>query len=127
MFSVKLYFYSFDKNSNSWNFDPKHTPSTNASEIAKPIFEATSGFEEEIGKGVGIDVQLISEVNIENEVFIEKNFTKQEIIYCRSQPSPHSSFAGKWAGKEAVIKAISNACPGKVIWSGGHAAPMHEW
>ncbi|CCH46337.1 fatty-acid synthase complex protein, putative [Wickerhamomyces ciferrii] len=57
-------------------------------------------------KNVGVDVELISSINIENETFIERNFTEAEIKYCQSAPSPQSSFAGTWSAKEAVFKAL---------------------
>jgi fatty acid synthase subunit beta len=39
---------------------------------------------------------------------VERNFTAAEIEYCKSQPDSHASFAGRWAAKEAVIKAVSS-------------------
>jgi fatty acid synthase subunit alpha len=57
-------------------------------------------------KNVGVDVELISSINVDNEVFIERNFTNAEITYCKSAPSPQSSFAGTWSAKEAVFKAL---------------------
>lgn len=55
---------------------------------------------------VGVDVEDISAINIENETFIERNFTAQEVTYCRSAPNPQSSFAGRWSAKEAVFKSL---------------------
>ncbi|ODV95607.1 hypothetical protein PACTADRAFT_42750 [Pachysolen tannophilus NRRL Y-2460] len=57
-------------------------------------------------KGVGVDVELLSAVNISNETFVERNFTEAEISYCSSAPSPQSSFTGTWSAKEAVFKAL---------------------
>ncbi|KAJ3123590.1 3-oxoacyl-[acyl-carrier-protein] synthase [Physocladia obscura] len=77
--------------------------------------------------GVGIDVQLISEINIDNAIFIERNFTAAEISYCSASASPESSYAGKWAAKEAVIKAISSlSTTSSPIWTKGSAAPLAE-
>lgn len=71
-------------------------------------------------KGVGVDVQLIGEVNILSETFLDRNFTIAEQEYCRSQPDPRASFAGRWAGKEAVVKALCNATDGvKPDWLEG--------
>ena len=39
-------------------------------------------------KGVGCDVQLTVEVNMDDATFVERNFTDQEIEHCRSQPDP---------------------------------------
>ncbi|PKS09122.1 hypothetical protein jhhlp_003736 [Lomentospora prolificans] len=55
---------------------------------------------------IGVDVEDISAINIENETFITRNFTKAEIDYCRQAPSPQSSFAGRWSAKEAVFKSL---------------------
>ena len=56
--------------------------------------------------GVGVDVELITSINVENDTFIERNFTPQEIEYCNAQPSVQSSFAGTWSAKEAVFKSL---------------------
>ncbi|ORY65185.1 fatty acid synthase subunit alpha [Pseudomassariella vexata] len=55
---------------------------------------------------VGVDVEDIMAINIENDTFIERNFTDLEIEYCRKTPSPQSSFAGRWSAKEAVFKSL---------------------
>ena len=47
-----------------------------------------------------------------NPTFVERNFTDAEIAYCRSQPSPPSSFAARWVGKEAVFKSLGVASKG---------------
>lgn len=38
--------------------------------------------------------------------FIERCFTPAEIEYCRSKAEPAVHFAGRWAAKEAVYKAL---------------------
>ncbi|KAF2743157.1 hypothetical protein M011DRAFT_481111 [Sporormia fimetaria CBS 119925] len=68
---------------------------------------------------IGVDVERIAAVNIENETFIERNFTEQEIAYCQKAPSPQSSFAGKWSAKEAVFKSLG-------VQSKGAGAAMKE-
>jgi fatty acid synthase subunit alpha len=55
---------------------------------------------------VGVDVEDIAAINIENDTFVERNFTEREIAYCRKMPSPQSSFAGRWSAKEAVFKSL---------------------
>ena len=61
---------------------------------------------------VGVDVELISNINIENGTFLERNFTSQEIAYCSKQACPRSSFAGTWSAKEAVFKSLSTESKG---------------
>lgn len=61
---------------------------------------------------VGVDVEDIASINIENETFVERNFTAREIEYCKQAPSPQSSFAGRWSAKEAVFKSLGVASKG---------------
>lgn len=68
---------------------------------------------------VGVDVESISAINIENEAFIDRNFTVKEQQYCRQAPSAQSSFAGRWSAKEAVFKSLGVA-------SKGAGAPLKE-
>lgn len=42
-----------------------------------------------------------------SQTFRERNFTAAEIEYCSSAPDSDASFAGRWAAKEAVFKALS--------------------
>jgi fatty acid synthase subunit alpha len=67
----------------------------------------------------GVDVESIDAVNIENETFIERNFTQTEIDYCRKAPNPQASFTGKWSAKEAVFKSFKVA-------SRGAGAPLKD-
>ncbi|KAF8199703.1 fatty acid synthase [Pholiota molesta] len=69
--------------------------------------------------GVGVDQELISSVPSHNPTFVARNFTDAEIVYCRSQPSPPSSFAARWVGKEAVFKSLG-------VKSQGAAAAMKD-
>ncbi|KAJ1901587.1 fatty acid synthase alpha subunit Lsd1 [Kickxella alabastrina] len=75
--------------------------------------------------GVGVDIELIQDININNPTFIERNFTTAEQTYCWSRPNAHASFAGKWCAKEAVIKAVSSLHPDwEKVWVRGSAAPL---
>ncbi|KAJ3517947.1 hypothetical protein NLJ89_g178 [Agrocybe chaxingu] len=69
--------------------------------------------------GVGVDQELISSVPSHNPTFLTRNFTDAEIAYCRAQPSPPSSFAARWVGKEAVFKSLG-------VKSKGAAAAMKD-
>ncbi|KIJ66907.1 hypothetical protein HYDPIDRAFT_174219 [Hydnomerulius pinastri MD-312] len=62
--------------------------------------------------GVGVDQELISSVPSWNPTFVDRNFTEAEVAYCRSQPSPASSFAARWVGKEAVFKSLGVSSKG---------------
>jgi fatty acid synthase subunit alpha len=60
---------------------------------------------------LGVDVESVNAINIDNETFIERNFTAKEQAYCQKAPSPQASFAGRWSAKEAVFKSLG--VPGK--------------
>lgn len=73
-------------------------------------------------KGIGIDVEPIATFKSASVSFIDRNFSKQEQVYCNAAADPASSFAGRWAAKEAVIKAISStAQDSRSMWRGGGA------
>jgi holo-[acyl-carrier protein] synthase len=61
--------------------------------------------------GVGTDILKIS--NIEKLVsdisdpFIQKTYTKNELLLIKSRPIPKYCFATRFAGKEAVFKTLS--------------------
>lgn len=64
-------------------------------------------------------LELISAVPSHNPTFVSRNFTDAEAEYCRAQPSPPSSFAARWAGKEAVFKSLG-------VKSKGAAASLRD-
>ncbi|KAH9062902.1 hypothetical protein Ae201684P_009168 [Aphanomyces euteiches] len=75
------------------------------------------------GQGLGIDVEPVATFAdfASKQGFIQRNFTASEIAYCEASASPASSFAGRWAAKEAVIKAICSANPSASITQGADA------
>ena len=58
---------------------------------------------------VGIDIEEISNFKQSNDYrednFYKQNFSEREISYCLLQPNILQSFAGKFAAKEAIVKA----------------------
>ena len=89
----------------------KVVPSARASETQQ-VMEALAQKVANKNSNVGVDVEDISAINIENDTFLERNFTAQEISYCKGAPSPQSSFAGRWSAKEAVFKSLGVASKG---------------
>ncbi|KEF62585.1 uncharacterized protein A1O9_00558 [Exophiala aquamarina CBS 119918] len=55
---------------------------------------------------VGIDVENISDIPVDNENFINRNFTTLERDICSSKPDVRASFAGGWCAKEAIFKSL---------------------
>jgi holo-[acyl-carrier protein] synthase len=72
--------------------------------------------------GVGIDATEISRIAaaIERygERFIARVFTDEEVAYCRRKRDAASSFAARFAAKEAAMKALGTGHSRGVFWRG---------
>lgn len=71
-------------------------------------------------KGIGTDIIEVARIrkNVEtNPRFVEKLFSPNEITYCSSKASPWQSYAARFAGKEAVMKAFGTGWDGVVNWT----------
>ncbi len=71
-------------------------------------------------KALGVDIVEISRIEEAitryGDSFTERVFTPWEIHYCRSKINPMLSFAGRFAVKEAVFKAIGTGFAEGVKW-----------
>ncbi|KDQ57051.1 hypothetical protein JAAARDRAFT_35647 [Jaapia argillacea MUCL 33604] len=95
----------YDPKTSSYSF-PAKLQGKPAADLAN-VKAVSEIFAQNVGAvGVGVDQELISSVPSSNPTFLARNFTESEIAYCRSQPSPESSFAARWVGKEAVFKSL---------------------
>lgn len=91
-----------------YKFQDKKVPQSPVSvHETQQVLEAMAG---SLGN-VGVDVEELASLNIENETLIERNYTPTEIEYCRGSPDPRASFTGTWSAKEAVFKTLD--CAGK--------------
>jgi holo-[acyl-carrier protein] synthase len=65
---------------------------------------------------VGVDIVEIDRVRraLERAAFRERCFTEAERAYCDSRPHPAQSYAARFAGKEAVGKALG--CGVRFTW-----------
>ena len=72
--------------------------------------------------GVGLDATEIERVAdlIEHygDRFLQRVFTEEEIAYCRARRDFASSFAARFAAKEAVMKALGTGHSHGVFWTG---------
>lgn len=63
-----------------------------------------------MGNGIGIDIVDINRFRkkpyTENKTFYKNIFGDNELKYCLSKKDPYIHFAGKFAAKEALIKAL---------------------
>ena len=61
--------------------------------------------------GIGVDIEDISRfqgLTVEKDAsFLNKLFTEKELNYCFSAGNPAEHLAARYAGKEAIIKALS--------------------
>jgi len=66
------------------------------------------GVNSEFGIGVDIeDIKRFRKTDIaNNKQFLDKIFTKKELDYCFSKTKPGQHLAARYAGKEAVVKAL---------------------
>jgi len=103
-----------DKQKNSFTYPPKPVkkPIDPSVENTRRIVEQLAHATKSENSKIGVDVELISSFNIDNDTFIERNFTQAEIDYCRKAPSPQASFSGRWSAKEAVFKSLGVASQG---------------
>ncbi len=71
--------------------------------------------------GLGVDLIEIERVKRAHEKhgqrFIDRLFTTAEAKYCLRKSDPYPSLAGRFAAKEAVIKAFSHGFGGRWKWT----------
>jgi len=70
--------------------------------------------------GIGIDVveteRIRQAIDRQGESFIQRIFTDQEVLYCRSSKFPEQQFGARFAAKEAVSKAFGTGIGNVVGW-----------
>ncbi len=71
--------------------------------------------------GVGIDIIEIDRIRKSilrhGSHFIKKIFTQREQEYCSRYQDPVPRYAGKFAAKEAVVKALGTGFGAEVAWT----------
>ncbi len=70
--------------------------------------------------GLGTDIVEIVRIGemIERHgaLFLERVYTKKEVAYCQKRASSYQHFAGRWAAKEAVLKALGTGWAKGIAW-----------
>lgn len=60
--------------------------------------------------GIGVDIESIERFRkpnvTDNKQFLDNIFTKKELEHCFSKNKPEQHLAARYAGKEAVVKAL---------------------
>jgi holo-[acyl-carrier protein] synthase len=71
--------------------------------------------------GIGVDIVEVTRIGaaVDNprtgERFRTRVFTANEIAYCARRRNAHESFAARFAAKEAMMKALGEACAWREI------------
>jgi holo-[acyl-carrier protein] synthase len=70
--------------------------------------------------GVGADIveclRIAQMIERHGEVFLTRVYTKSEIEYCSSRRAATQHYAGRWAAKEAVLKAMGTGWSRGITW-----------
>jgi holo-[acyl-carrier protein] synthase len=64
-----------------------------------------------------IEIDRVRRALVRYERFRERCFTPAERAYCDSRPNPAQSYAGRFAGKEAVGKALGFGVARAFAWT----------
>jgi holo-[acyl-carrier protein] synthase len=71
--------------------------------------------------GIGTDIIECPRIGkmVENhgELFLRRVYTDREIRYCQSRKHAIEHFAGLWAAKEAILKALGTGWTRRVSWT----------
>lgn len=70
--------------------------------------------------GTGIDIveclRIAQMIERHGELFITRVYTDTEIEYCTSRKAATQHYAGRWAAKEAVLKALGTGWRRGIGW-----------
>lgn len=70
--------------------------------------------------GIGLDLVKIDRVRAIAERwqarFLDRLYTEAERRYCLARPAPYASLAGRFAAKEAVLKALGTGWSDGISW-----------
>jgi holo-[acyl-carrier protein] synthase len=70
--------------------------------------------------GLGTDIteclRIARMIDRHGELFIERVYTPEEIIYCQNRKQSTQHFTGRWAAKEAILKAIGTGWRKGISW-----------
>lgn len=71
--------------------------------------------------GIGTDIveclRIANMIEKHEDVFINRVYTTGEIEYCSGRKAATQHFAGRWAAKEAILKAIGTGWAKGIQWT----------
>lgn len=70
--------------------------------------------------GIGTDIieclRIAQMIERHGEIFLTRVYTQNEIEYCSSRKAATQHYAGRWAAKEAVLKAMGTGWSRGIRW-----------
>ncbi len=70
--------------------------------------------------GIGTDIteclRIARMIERHGESFINRVYTPEEITYCQSRAQATQHFTGRWAAKEAILKAMGTGWRRGIAW-----------
>jgi len=70
--------------------------------------------------GIGTDIveclRIAQMIERHGELFLTRVFTPREIEYCSSRKAATQHYSGRWAAKEAVLKAMGTGWARGISW-----------
>jgi len=70
--------------------------------------------------GIGTDIieclRIAQMIDRHGELFIRRVYTEHEIEYCSDKKAATQHYAGRWAAKEAVLKALGTGWVRGISW-----------
>jgi holo-[acyl-carrier protein] synthase len=70
--------------------------------------------------GIGTDIteclRIARMIERHGELFINRVYTPDEITYCQSRRQSTQHFTGRWAAKEAILKALGTGWRRGISW-----------
>lgn len=71
--------------------------------------------------GIGTDIIECPRIGMmieqHGELFLRRVYTDREIRYCQGRKHAMEHFAGRWAAKEAILKAIGSGWSRGIAWT----------
>ena len=71
--------------------------------------------------GIGTDIvevlRIADMIEKHGETFIQRVYTEHEIEYCATRKAANQHYAGRWAAKEAVLKALGTGWAKGIQWT----------
>ncbi|MEO1498257.1 MAG: holo-ACP synthase [Planctomycetota bacterium] len=79
--------------------------------------------------GIGTDIieclRIAQLIERHGELFISRVYTEHEIAYCAARKAATQHYAGRWAAKEAVLKALGTGWVRGVSWRDVEVRNLH--